>query len=38
MLRNVQSRRMGEPWLVTLGVLSLAFAVSGMSTTGTNWR
>jgi diguanylate cyclase (GGDEF)-like protein len=38
MFWNVQSRRVGEPWLVTLGVLSLAFAVSGLSTTGTNFR
>jgi diguanylate cyclase (GGDEF)-like protein len=38
MLNNVQGRRLGEPWLITLGVLSLAFATSGLSTPGTHWR
>src|SRR5690242_230930 len=38
MLQELQRRRwLGRPWVVTLGVLSLAFMVLGLATTGTNW-
>ena len=37
MLALPRQRWLGSPWVVTLGVLSLAFAVLGLGTEGTNW-
>jgi diguanylate cyclase (GGDEF)-like protein len=37
MFSLTRQRWLGSPWAVTLGVLSLAFGVLGLSTDGTNW-
>ncbi len=37
MLALPRQRWLGSPWVVTLGVLSLAFAGLGLGTEGTNW-
>src|SRR5690348_6579264 len=37
MFSLTRQRWLGAPWAVTLGVLSIAFGVLGLSTDGTNW-